>query len=276
MNKYTSHIDAHLEIKKKNFSEMMDKIFAQNKHKFLTNIKEWKNVLSKLKLLNIIVISAIHLGALYSLFSLDLTINIKTILWCLFICLVQAIGVTAGAHRLWTHRTYKAKLPLKIILLICYAVGNQIPLHSWVRDHRIHHKCMDTDADPHNSNRGFFFSHVGWLLVKKKSEVINEGRQIDLTDLDTDPILVFYDKYFWIFSTTFCHIIPITIPVYMWHEAWTNSIKIDLFRIAFGLNAVWSVNSFAHMWGTKPYNMNINPTDNSVVSFFSYGEGWHN
>lgn len=39
---------------------------------------------------------------------------------------IGGFGVTAGAHRLWTHRTYKAKWPLRVILLMCYAVAGQV------------------------------------------------------------------------------------------------------------------------------------------------------
>jgi len=64
-----------------------------------------------------------------------------------------------------------------------------------VRDHRVHHRYTDTDADPHNSNRGFFFSHVGWLLMKKHPEVIRRGRRIDMSDVLADPIVTFGIKY---------------------------------------------------------------------------------
>jgi len=40
--------------------------------------------------------------------------------------MIGAIGVTAGAHRFWTHRAYKAKWPLRIILLILYATAGQV------------------------------------------------------------------------------------------------------------------------------------------------------
>ena len=42
------------------------------------------------------------------------------------------------------------------------------------------------------------------------------------------------------------------------------------------LNVTWSVNSVAHIWGDKPYDKLIAPVENSFVSFFSGGEGWHN
>lgn len=50
--------------------------------------------------------------------------------FCCFsgICIggVGGFGVTAGAHRLWTHRTYKAKLPLRILLAACYSSAGQV------------------------------------------------------------------------------------------------------------------------------------------------------
>lgn len=59
----------------------------------------------------------------------------------------------------------------------------------WSRDHRVHHKFQETDADPHNAKRGFFFSHMGWLMCKKHDEVKRKGKGIDLSDLYAEPLL---------------------------------------------------------------------------------------
>lgn len=59
---------------------------------------------------------------------------------------------------------------------------------------RVHHKFTDTDADPHNTNRGLFFSHVGWLMLKKHRDVKEKGATIDLSDLERDPIVMFQKK----------------------------------------------------------------------------------
>ncbi len=69
-------------------------------------------------------------------------------------------SITAGAHRLWSHRSYKASLPLRffLVLMNCTAMENSI--YVWARDHRVHHKYSETSADPHDANRGFFFAHV--------------------------------------------------------------------------------------------------------------------
>lgn len=52
----------------------------------------------------------------------------------------------------------------------------QNDIYDWSRDHRVHHKFSETDGDPHNAKRGFFFSHVGWLLCKKHPDVLNKGK----------------------------------------------------------------------------------------------------
>ena len=69
-------------------------------------------------------------------------------------------------------------------------------IYEWARDHRVHHKYSETDADPHNATRGFFFSHVGWLLCKKHPEVKKKGVTIDCNDLLLDPIVRFQMRYF--------------------------------------------------------------------------------
>lgn len=104
------------------------------------------------------------------------------------------MGVTAGAHRLWAHRAYEGKLPLRILLMIMQTTAIENDIYEWSRDHRVHHKFTDTNADPHNSRRGFFFSHIGWLMVKKHKDVITKGKTVDLSDLEADPVVMFQRK----------------------------------------------------------------------------------
>ena len=61
----------------------------------------------------------------------------------------------------------------------------------WSRDHRAHHKYSETSADPHNANYGFFFAHMGWLLVRKHPDVKSKGKILDMSDLEEDKVLQF-------------------------------------------------------------------------------------
>lgn len=104
---------------------------------------------------------------------------------------VTSMGITAGSHRLWTHRSFKAKLPLRIFLMLCQTAMFQKSIYDWARDHRVHHKFTDTDADPYNSSRGFFFSHIGWTMMRKHREVIEKGRTVNFSDIEADPVVQF-------------------------------------------------------------------------------------
>jgi stearoyl-CoA desaturase (delta-9 desaturase) len=109
--------------------------------------------------------------------------------------LAGGLGVTAGAHRLWTHRSYKARWPARLILMLLNCIALQNDVIEWARNHRSHHKWTDTVADPHNATRGFFFSHMGWLMLGKHPEVRRQGAKLDLSDLYADPILRFQRRW---------------------------------------------------------------------------------
>lgn len=107
---------------------------------------------------------------------------------------ISSYGISAGAHRYWAHKCYKVTRPLYYILLFLQTTAFQNCVIEWVRDHRVHHKYSDTNADPHNASRGFFFSHMGWLMCKKHPDVIKYGKRVDMTDLTSDPVLQFQKK----------------------------------------------------------------------------------
>lgn len=54
----------------------------------------------------------------------------------------------------------------------------------------------DTDADPYNSRRGFFFCHIDWLMCEKHPEFYRLQKTIDVSDLLQDPVVVFQRKYY--------------------------------------------------------------------------------
>ncbi|XP_037293829.1 acyl-CoA Delta(11) desaturase [Manduca sexta] len=86
------------------------------------------------------------------------------------------IGVTWGAHRLWSHRSLRVRLPLLVLLMIFQSISFQNSALTWARDRRF----CDTDADPYNSKRILFYSHVGWLLVRKHPMLLEQGKLTDL------------------------------------------------------------------------------------------------
>ncbi|XP_046740918.1 acyl-CoA Delta-9 desaturase-like isoform X4 [Diprion similis] len=153
----------------------------------------------------------------------------------------------------------------------------QNPIFDWVKDHRVHHKYSETDADPHNAKRGFFFSHVGWLMVKRHPEYLRRQREVDLSDITADPVVMFNKKYARELYIIFCVAIPVAVPVIFWGETMLHAILTQCFiRYVVSLNFVWSTSSVAHLWGDRTYNRAINPRENSMVSLVTGGEGSHN
>ncbi|XP_062070870.1 stearoyl-CoA desaturase-like [Lepus europaeus] len=225
---------------------------------------------------NIILMALLHVGALYGI-TLVPTCKFRTWLWGLFYYFVSALGITAGAHRLWSHRTYKARLPLRFFLIIANTMAFQNDVFEWARDHRAHHKFSETDADPHNSRRGFFFSHVGWLLVRKHPAVKQKGALLDLSDLKAEKLVMFQRRYYKPAVLLMCFILPTLVPWYFWGETLRHSLYVATFlRYAIVLNATWLVNSAAHMFGYRPYDKNIQSRENILVSLGAVGEGFHN
>ena len=79
----------------------------------------------------------------------------QTLVWSFLLSFWSGIGVTGGAHRLWAHRSYKAHWTIRTFLMLMYSISNQGSIYHWVRDHRVHHKFSETDADPHNVRYSF-------------------------------------------------------------------------------------------------------------------------
>ncbi|MCQ8063960.1 acyl-CoA desaturase, partial [Salmonella enterica] len=225
---------------------------------------------------NIILMGLLHVAALYGITFIP-TCKFYTLLWAFVTYIFSGLGITAGAHRLWSHRTYKARLPLRFFLIIADTMAFQNDVYEWARDHRVHHKFTETHADPHNSRRGFFFSHVGWLLVRKHPAVKEKGSMVDMSDLKAEKLVMFQRRYYKPAVLLMCFILPTLVPWYFWGETFLHSLYVATFlRYALVLNATWLVNSAAHIYGYRPYDKNIDPRENLMVSVGTMGEGFHN
>ncbi len=225
---------------------------------------------------NVFLISYVHILGFAGLFCAPYVHWATWIFFCVYY-LISGLGVTAGAHRLWSHKSYKARLPVRILLMLFNCISFQNNILEWCRDHRVHHKFSETDADPHDARRGFFFAHMGWLMMRKHPEVILKGRVIDMSDLKKDSVVMFQRKYYHIIALVCSVIIPTVVPWYFWNEGVVASFLLcGAFRYISTLHVTWMVNSAAHMFGKRPYDGTINPAENWFVCLTAIGEGYHN
>ncbi|KAG2510959.1 hypothetical protein BBI17_008590 [Phytophthora kernoviae] len=221
-------------------------------------------------------LSLVHIGAVVGFTCLP---ECKTTTYYLLagLYVLNGLGITMGAHRLWAHRSYKANGLVRFFLMLCNAMANQGTIFHWSRDHRVHHKYSDTSADPHNSGRGFFFAHMGWLLVKKDPKVVKAGEGLNYDDLWADWTVVLQEKLNPWGNLFMCFGFPMIVAMRYAGENWFNALFVCSFlRYVLVLHATWLVNSATHFYGTAEYDSTICPRDNWFVSVFALGEGWHN
>ena len=153
--------------------------------------------------------------------------------------------------------------------MLLNSIANQGSIYFWARDHRVHHKF--------NATRGFFFAHLGWMLVKKHPEVVKARNEIDVSDLLDDPIVLFQEKLDPWFALYMCYVMPAQVAQVCWGENfWIAFMVAGGLRNSAVLHFTWLVNSAGHLYGDNPYDVVSYPSENPIVSFVSVGEGWHN
>jgi len=222
---------------------------------------------------HVLLFTGLHALATYGFILPKEKISTMIIVW--IIAFIVMFGTTIGAHRYYTHRSFKANLKLKLFLVFMQTVALQNSMFDWVRDHRVHHKFTDTNADPHNSKRGFFFSHFGWLMCKRHPDVKKFGAKVDMSDLKADPIVMFQHKYYIPLAIAIGFALPVWIT-WLFGESFNVAFNFHMYRFIISLHITGLINSVSHLWGYKPFDKNISSTDSLLIGTFCVGEGWHN
>jgi stearoyl-CoA desaturase (delta-9 desaturase) len=194
-------------------------------------------------------------------------------------------GVTAGFHRMLTHRSFKAKRGVKIALAIAGSMAFEGAVIGWVANHRRHHAYTDREGDPHSPYlygnspwarvRGAAHAHVGWLFQGQDTD---EARWAP--DLLADHDLVVINQLF----PLFC-VISLGAPTLIgWAVTGTASgafgafIWAGLVRLFVLQHSTFAVNSACHIWGRRPFRTRTNDraTNFAPLAILAMGENWHN
>jgi stearoyl-CoA desaturase (delta-9 desaturase) len=195
--------------------------------------------------------------------------------WVVFVLLMGFCGmsITAGYHRLWSHKAYKAHPLLRVIFALGGACALQNDILTWASEHRRHHQFVDNnDHDPYSASRGFWFSHIGWILRNYKSGAEDYS---NVKDLMKDPIVVWQKKHY----LTLLLVMNIGLPAFLGlvhGDIIAGLLLGGLLRLVLSQHVTYLINSIAHMWGQQPYSENNSARDNPILAFITYGEGYHN
>lgn len=184
------------------------------------------------------------------------------------------MSITGGYHRLFAHRTYQAPALVRWLYSFFGAAAFQDSVITWCTDHRYHHNYTDTDKDPYNAQRGFWFSHMGWMLSKLTPVEPRKG-ELMTKDLRKDPILMWQHKHYVPYALFSGFAIPALIG-WSFGEAYSAFLFAGLFRTVMVHQYTFLINSAAHKWGSQTYGTKYSAKDSSLLSFFTYGEGYHN
>jgi stearoyl-CoA desaturase (delta-9 desaturase) len=197
--------------------------------------------------------------------------------------LVTVLGVEAGLHRYFSHRSFEASEPVKVFFAVAGSMAAQGPVVFWVAIHRIHHAFADTDRDPHSPRprglgirgrlKGLWHGHVGWLFRVSTTDWSRHTRDW-LSDRRVMRINAHY------FPLVLLGIVApgvvggvVTLSVH----GFVGGILWGGFARIFALDHVtWAVNSLGHTMGNREFPLRDESRNIGVLAPPTMGGSWHN
>ncbi|MBY6197261.1 acyl-CoA desaturase [Vibrio hangzhouensis] len=194
--------------------------------------------------------------------------------WLVIAFVFCGLSITAGYHRLWSHKTYEAHDALKYLFAIGGAFALQNSALHWSSDHRVHHKHVDNnDKDPYSARRGFWYSHIGWMLREYQAERYSDYR--NCRDLQKDKVVMWQHKHYIALALLMNLGLPVLLGAF-YGDILGFVLIVGALRLVLSHHTTFFINSLAHIWGSQPYTSKNTARDNGILAFFTFGEGYHN
>ncbi len=173
--------------------------------------------------------------------------------------------ITAGYHRYFSHRSYRlARVPQLVMAFGGTTAAQKGPLW-WASHHRDHHRYSDTDKDVHSPQRGFWWSHVGWILCDKYAET----KWDRIRDFAKYPELRWLNKHDWVG--------PWLLGISCWLIDGWRGLVVGFFTSTVLLwHSTFFINSLAHVFGRRRYATEDTSRNSALLAVLTMGEGWHN
>ncbi|RYP17142.1 hypothetical protein DL765_004675 [Monosporascus sp. GIB2] len=169
--------------------------------------------------------------------------------------------------------SFTASLPLRYFLAVCGAASVQGSILIWCRDHRMHHRYVDTPRDPYNVKKGILWSHMGWLIFKPDPKLVGH---VDVSDLHNDPVVVWQHRNFPILCIFMSYALPCIIGGLGWGDGFGGLLYAGIIRTFLFQQSTNCVNSLAHYLGDQPYADGHSSRDHILTALLTFGEGYHN
>ena len=207
---------------------------------------------------------------MFAIHGLCLLAIVTGVTWqSLVLCAVLYFGrmwfITAGFHRYFAHRSYKTNRVFQFVLAFGGGTAAQKGALWWASHHRDHHRFSDTERDVHSPLKGFWWSHIGWILCDKY-----KGWDPDsIKDFNKYPEIRFLTKHDWIPPWT------VAIASYL-IAGWPGLIVGFFWSTVLLWHGTFTVNSLAHVMGRRRYATTDTSRNSALIALWTGGEGWHN
>ncbi|KAM1000379.1 hypothetical protein TB1_006468 [Malus domestica] len=177
-------------------------------------------------------------------------------------------AVTLSYHRNLAHRSFRLPKLLEYLFAYCGVLSVEGSPIEWVSTHRYHHQFTDTEKDPHSPLKGFWYSHMGWIL-DSRSRFGRYGGLRNVEDMKKQPFYVFLHHTFLLHSFLLgCILYYIGgFPFVVWPMG---------VRMVIVFHSTLFVNSAGHIWGYQPWNTGDLSKNLWWLGLLALGEGWHN
>ncbi len=197
-------------------------------------------------------------------------LSMPEVLLFVFYMIITPLSITMGYHRLFAHATFKAKPLVRFIILFFGAAAFEQSALKWASQHRDHHRYVDTDLDPYNIKRGFFYAHIGWLIFWKHKTCYE-----NVKDLQKSRLIMHQHQHYRLWAVMSGVLLPIAIGGLTGH--WLGALLFSVCtRITLVYHATFCINSFCHMFGQATYDRNSSAKDHWLAALITFGEGYHN
>lgn len=196
-------------------------------------------------------------------------LSLSEVLLSLFWIIATGLGITVGHHRLFAHRTFQAS-PLVVFLGLFFGAATfQESVLQWASQHRDHHKYADTEKDPYNIKQGFWYAHIGWILFRNHPICFD-----NVKDLMKNKMIVYQNKYYVAWAIAAGVITPLVFGILTGH--FWGALFLSVFaRVTFVHHGTFLINSAAHYFGKKTFDIQATARDNWIAALLTYGEGYH-
>ncbi len=218
----------------------------------------------------------LHAGCALVLFTgcSDFAIIVCAALYC-----IRMFAITGFYHRYFSHRAFKTSRALQFLFALIGSASMQRGPLWWAAHHRVHHARSDKYGDLHSpTERGFVWSHIGWLTSTKNMATNYEK----VSDFAKFPELRFINRFDWAMPLLLIALLYLTGDVL---KASCPALSTDGWQlVAWGFfvsttilfHATCSINSVAHLFGYRRFETPDNSRNNPILAILTFGEGWHN